>query len=207
MNGPEDRCPYPRPFPAEFKACPAFLPRLHFATDTRGQRLKPSWTCAHLDTAQRENGGYYGQCLVGIQEQRERWANAMAAGQLGAVRDARVADLHPLLADDHHVAKAEHEVLDAIPEPERITSLDVLRGLAVLGILVMNIQSFSMIEAAYSNPTAYGNLESANYLVWLLSHVLADQKFMTIFAMLFGAGIVLMTGRREKADLRRTGDD
>src|SRR5438105_14861004 len=65
----------------------------------------------------------------------------------------------------------------------------------------MNIQSFSMIEAAYGNPTAYGSLEGANYLVWLLSHVLADQKFMTIFAMLFGAGIVLMTGRREKAAL------
>jgi hypothetical protein len=91
MNGPEDRCPYPRPFPADFKSCPAYLPRLLFATDTRGQRLKPSWTCAHLDTAQRENGGYYGQCLLGTREQRERWANAMAAGQLGAVRDARVA--------------------------------------------------------------------------------------------------------------------
>src|SRR5260370_17572129 len=96
---------------------------------------------------------------------------------------------------------AETQALDAISEGERIASLDVLRGLAVLGILVMNIQSFSMIEAAYSNPTAFGDLEGANYLVWLLSHVLADQKFMTIFAMLFGAGIVLMTGRRERAAL------
>jgi uncharacterized protein len=36
---------------------------------------------------------------------------------------------------------------------ERIVSLDVLRGFAILGILVMNIQSFSMIGAAYLNPT------------------------------------------------------
>src|SRR5947209_5466424 len=82
---------------------------------------------------------------------------------------------------------------------ERIVPLDVLRGLAVLGILVMNIQSFSMIDAAYVNPTAYGNLEGANYLVWLVSHVLADGKFLSIFSMLFGAGIVLQTGRQEAA--------
>src|SRR5712692_4927581 len=105
-------------------------------------------------------------------------------------------------AEASEVLPAETPALDAIPEPERIASLDVLRGLAVLGILVMNIQSFAMIEAAYSNPTAFGDLKGANYLVWLLSHVLADQKFMTIFSMLFGAGIVLMTGRREQAGRR-----
>src|SRR5437868_8306788 len=87
----------------------------------------------------------------------------------------------------------------AVQQADRIQSIDVLRGFALLGILVMNIQSFSMIEAAYSNPTAYGSLQGANYLVWLMSHVLADQKFMTIFSMLFGAGIVLMTSRQEKA--------
>jgi hypothetical protein len=59
----------------------------------------------------------------------------------------------------------------------------------------MNIQYFSMISAAYFNPTAYGNLSGANCWVWLLSHVLADEKFMTIFSMLFGAGILLMTSR------------
>lgn len=85
-----------------------------------------------------------------------------------------------------------------VVQSERIESLDALRGLALLGILVMNIQAFSMIFAAYMNPHAYGDLTGSNYLVWLLSHVLADRKFMTIFSMLFGAGIVLMTGRGEK---------
>lgn len=82
---------------------------------------------------------------------------------------------------------------------ERIVALDVLRGFAVLGILVMNIQSFSMVGAAYFNPTAYlwGERYDANYWMWLVSHVLADQKFMTIFSMLFGAGIVLMWERAE----------
>jgi len=65
----------------------------------------------------------------------------------------------------------------------------------VLGILLMNVQSFSMPEAAYINPTAYGDLGGGNGWVWLFSHVLADRKFMAIFSMLFGAGILLFTGR------------
>jgi uncharacterized protein len=89
--------------------------------------------------------------------------------------------------------------------PPRIQSLDVLRGFAVLGILVMNIQSFSMIEAAYMNPTAYGNLEGINRLVWTLSHSLADQKFMTLFSLLFGAGIVLMSQKQEATGRSATG--
>jgi uncharacterized protein len=66
----------------------------------------------------------------------------------------------------------------------------------------MNIQAFSMIGAAYLNPTAYGDLQGANYWVWFLCHLLADQKFMAIFSMLFGAGIFLMTSRIEAARKR-----
>lgn len=79
----------------------------------------------------------------------------------------------------------------------RITPIDVLRGFALLGILVMNIQSFAMIGAAYVNPMAFGDLTGLNYWVWYLSHLFADQKFMSIFSMLFGAGILLMTTRQE----------
>ncbi len=95
--------------------------------------------------------------------------------------------------------------LTPVSEPQRIASLDVLRGFALLGILVMNIQSFSMILPAYLNPTAYGDLTGANYWVWLLSHVLTDQKFMTIFSMLFGAGIVLLSSRVEARGQSATG--
>ena len=79
----------------------------------------------------------------------------------------------------------------------RIDSIDVLRGFALLGILVMNIQLFAMPQAAYFNPTTYGDLTGANLWVWVAGRMLADQKFMTIFSMLFGAGIVLMAGRAE----------
>jgi uncharacterized protein len=78
---------------------------------------------------------------------------------------------------------------------ERIVAIDVLRGVALLGILVMNIQAFAMPDAAYLNPYAYGDLSGANGWVWRLSHVLAFGKFISIFAMLFGAGIVLRDGR------------
>jgi len=86
-----------------------------------------------------------------------------------------------------------------VTEAARIGSLDVLRGFAVLGILVMNIQSFSMIGAAYMNPYAYGDMTGANRVVWFLSHLFADMKFMAIFSMLFGAGVVLMSDRRSAA--------
>ena len=56
-----------------------------------------------------------------------------------------------------------------------------------------------MIEAAYLNPTAYGDLTGVNFMVWLVGHLLVDQKFMPIFSMLFGAGIVLMADRRRAA--------
>jgi len=85
----------------------------------------------------------------------------------------------------------------AVAETERIASIDVLRGFALLGILVMNIQSFAMIGAVYDNPTAYGNLKRADWVVWFFSHLLADQKFIGIFSMLFGAGILLISQKAE----------
>lgn len=86
-------------------------------------------------------------------------------------------------------------ILQSTLPDNRIISLDVLRGIAVLGILIMNIQSFSMIGAAYINPTAYGDLTGLNKWVWIISHIFASEKFMSIFSILFGAGIILFTDR------------
>lgn len=92
---------------------------------------------------------------------------------------------------------AEPEQPAPVAAAKRIDSLDVLRGFAVLGILVMNIQSFGLPMAAYMNPTVAGGFEGANYWIWVVGHLLADLKFMSIFSMLFGAGIVLFTSRIE----------
>jgi uncharacterized protein len=89
--------------------------------------------------------------------------------------------------------------LAPVARDERLAQLDALRGFALLGILVMNIQSFSMPGPAYFFPTAYGDLSGANYWVWYLSEILARRKFMALFSMLFGAGVVLMHERAEAA--------
>ncbi len=81
---------------------------------------------------------------------------------------------------------------------ERHASIDVLRGLAVLGILVMNIQDFSMPLAHYVNPHASGRIEGLNYAIWYWSHLLADTKFITIFSALFGASTLLMAEKIER---------
>jgi len=85
-----------------------------------------------------------------------------------------------------------------VSQGERIAALDVLRGFAVLGILIMNIASFSMPLATYSNPTVFGDLTGSNWWVYVFNHLFADQKLMTMFSMLFGAGIVLVTDRAKE---------
>ncbi len=80
------------------------------------------------------------------------------------------------------------------PSP-RIRSLDVLRGVGVLGMLAVHIQLFAFPSLARWNPTAYGNLEGLNWWVWLATSVLADGKFISIFAMLLGVSIVMQSGR------------
>ena len=91
---------------------------------------------------------------------------------------------------------------DALAAPvtaaERIGSLDVLRGIAIFGILIINIYAFAMPFPAYPNPLLMGGTDPLNMGVWFATHIFVDQKFLSIFAMLFGAGIVLMTGRAEE---------
>jgi uncharacterized protein len=84
-------------------------------------------------------------------------------------------------------------------DPEdRIRSLDVLRGFALLGILVINIWLFALPMAGWFNPTLYGDFSGINYAAWAVSHVFFEQKFVTLFTFLFGAGIVLFTDSKER---------
>ena len=88
---------------------------------------------------------------------------------------------------------------------ERFVSLDLLRGIAILGILVMNIYAFAMPFIAYTNPLRMGGTEPWNIGTWMFTHILFDQKFISIFAMMFGAGIVLMSGRAESGGNKPAG--
>jgi uncharacterized protein len=59
----------------------------------------------------------------------------------------------------------------------------------------MNIQSYTMPDAAYFFPHTYGSMDGINGAVWTVGFFLFDSKFITLFSMLFGAGICLMTDR------------
>ena len=84
------------------------------------------------------------------------------------------------------------------PPSDRITSLDALRGFALLGILVINIRVFSMPEQTLLNPTVYGDFTGLDYWTWFLGHVFAQAKFITIFSALFGAGVLLFVESKEE---------
>src|SRR5215203_1368721 len=90
-----------------------------------------------------------------------------------------------------------HEIdLKAVPtaEGERIVLLDSLRGIAVLGILMMNIPGFAMPRIAYFNPTL-SNFTGANYYLWYGVDWLLEGSQRAIFSMLFGAGVLLFVSR------------
>ncbi|MDR3638878.1 MAG: DUF418 domain-containing protein [Isosphaeraceae bacterium] len=81
---------------------------------------------------------------------------------------------------------------------ERVQSIDVLRGVALLGILLMNILEFGLPLGAELNPSIAGGDKGLNLAAWVANHVLFEGKMRAIFSMLFGAGAVLITSRPER---------
>jgi len=84
-----------------------------------------------------------------------------------------------------------------VAESARITSLDLIRGLAVLGILLMNVVHFKFGRVPYLNLSAGGSESWLDWLVGIAGEILVDQKFMGLFSLLFGAGILLFIERAE----------
>ncbi len=78
---------------------------------------------------------------------------------------------------------------------QRIDSLDLLRGFALLGILLMNVQSFGLPLAAYVNPFSLPDHSATDRSIWFVLNLFADSKFMNLFSMLFGVGIVVFGER------------
>jgi len=88
-------------------------------------------------------------------------------------------------------------VIGPTPEGGRIGALDVLRGVAVLGILPMNVPTFALTYYAITYPPLLGGLEGSNLWVWAAGHIVFELKMMAIFSMLFGAGVALWCDRIE----------
>lgn len=91
--------------------------------------------------------------------------------------------------------KAEGAVAP-VQQTDRIQALDILRGIAVLGILLMNIVGFGL-PWAYDNPTVAGGMDPPNYWAWVIPTMFFEGTMRGIFSLLFGASIVLLTDRME----------
>lgn len=85
-----------------------------------------------------------------------------------------------------------------VSQRERIPIIDVVRGVALMGILLMNIGAFSGPFEMYINPLIVGNHRTANLVAWSLRWVLFEGKMRAAFSMLFGAGVILLTERAER---------
>lgn len=92
-------------------------------------------------------------------------------------------------------------VAQALPvaRKDRIDSLDILRGVAVFGIFLIDISGFGLIWQAYYNPYAAGGTDPLNLGLFATMNIGFEGTMRGIFSLLFGAGVVLMTGRMEES--------
>ena len=111
--------------------------------------------------------------------------------------------LVPAGTDEELGGPARVEVVAPVAGQERMSALDVLRGCALLGILVENITEFGLGQSNYlfplttMKPVFSGPHWLANTVLWFVRWVVAEGKTRALFSMVFGAGIILLTQRAE----------
>ena len=89
-----------------------------------------------------------------------------------------------------------------VRESRRITSLDLVRGVAVFGILLMNVVHFRFGSGPYFNLDAGGSETWLDGTMGIVGEVFVDQKFMGLFSLLFGAGMILFIDRASQRGRR-----
>ncbi|MGH7025738.1 DUF418 domain-containing protein [Brevundimonas sp.] len=92
----------------------------------------------------------------------------------------------------------DQTTLQPVATSARIQTLDVLRGVAVLGILAVNAAAFALPMSAAMSPeqSPFPLIGSSAVAQWVVE-VFFHQKFVTLFSMLFGVSIFLVGGERE----------
>lgn len=75
----------------------------------------------------------------------------------------------------------------------RIDVLDMVRGLAILGIFILNISGFALPSAAYLNPLYTPAASATDIATWAVLSVLVQGKFLGMFALLFGATLMMLS--------------
>ena len=85
-------------------------------------------------------------------------------------------------------------------QSERITILDSLRGIAILGILLMNIPGFGLPYIQAGDLTIKNELSGWNFKSWVFIDGLMEGSMRGLFSMLFGAGMILFISRLQKKE-------
>ena len=107
--------------------------------------------------------------------------------------------MEPIDQDSLNNKEAEPPTAFApVANPERILSIDTLRGVALLGILLINILLLGLPESALSVPITAGGHTGLNLVFWYANQIFFENKMRALFSMLFGAGVVLITQRAEE---------
>jgi uncharacterized protein len=86
-----------------------------------------------------------------------------------------------------------------VAEHERIITLDVLRGIALLGIFFVNMQVFAMPLAKFYGTPALAEAPPARQWAWAFVHVFCQYKFISLFSLLFGMGLAVALIRAQRA--------
>ena len=88
--------------------------------------------------------------------------------------------------------------LEPLAQSERISIIDSLRGIALLGILLMNIPFFAYPVIQARNPMIANEMGTINFDVWYFVEGVLDGTQRALFSMLFGCGVLVFTTRLEK---------
>jgi len=80
---------------------------------------------------------------------------------------------------------------------DRIQSLDIMRGIVLCGILLMNINSMGM-AGAYSDPTVSGGSTGWDLYTWITANMFFEGTMRALFSLLFGVGMFILLDRLEK---------
>jgi uncharacterized protein len=90
-------------------------------------------------------------------------------------------------------------VLGPVAEGQRIAAMDALRGVALLGIFAVNIQFFAMPLVDYVIEPVPAGRGPAEVVCWAIVKAFFEFKFISIFSLLFGAGLIVQMRRAEAA--------
>jgi uncharacterized protein len=93
------------------------------------------------------------------------------------------------------------ETITAQPRPvskaERVQTIDVIRGVALLGILMMNIPGFGIDNGAF-NSVLSGSHKNADFKTFVVIETFFSGTMRGLFSMLFGAGMILFTMNKKE---------